>query len=108
MAFPLGAGSAETQQQIFDTQTQIIQRLAARGSAIFVGRCADSILQNQNCLRVFIYAPKAKRYLNCVNTLDMSPTEAKRMIERVDRARTATAKSMPGACPATRNTPTCR
>ena len=87
MAFPLGAGSAETQQQIFDTQTQIIQRLAARGSAIFVGRCADSILQNQNCLRVFIYAPKAKRYLNCVNTLDMSPTEAKRMIERVDRAR---------------------
>src|SRR5699024_1256151 len=63
MPSPLGPGSAETQQQIFDTQTQIIQRLAASGSAIFVGRCADSILQNHNCPRVLIYAQKSKRYL---------------------------------------------
>lgn len=87
MAFPLGQGSTENQQQMFDVQTKIIQDLAAKGSAIFVGRCADYVLQNYNCLRVFIYAPKAKRYLNCVNSLEMTPTEAKRMIDRVDKAR---------------------
>lgn len=87
MAFPLGQGSRESQQQMFDAQTQIIRNLAAKGSAIFVGRCADYILRHENCLRVFIYAPKAKRYLNCVNSLEMAPTEAKHMIESVDRAR---------------------
>ncbi len=87
MLFPLGSGSSESQEKMFDVQTQIIQNLAAKGSAIFVGRCADYILQNYNCLNVFIYAPKAKRYLNCVNSLGMSPTEAKQMIEKVDKSR---------------------
>lgn len=87
MAFPLGSGSKESQEKMFDVQAQIIQSLAAKGSAIFVGRCADHILQNHNCLNVFIYAPKSQRYLNCVNSLGMSPAEAKRMIDKVDKAR---------------------
>ncbi len=87
MAFPLGHGSSETQQQMFDVQSQIIRTFAEKGSAIFVGRCADYILQACDCLNVYIYAPKEKRYLNCVNSLDMTPEEAKRMIRKVDRAR---------------------
>lgn len=87
MAFPLGDGPSESQNKIFDLQVQIIQEMASKGPAIFVGRCADYILRNYNCLNVFIYAPKAQRYLNCVNSLGMEPKEAKKMIEKVDKAR---------------------
>lgn len=61
--------------------------MAAEGSAIFVGRCADFILRDRKCLNVFIYAPKEKRYLNCVNSLGMDPAEARKMMEQVDKAR---------------------
>lgn len=87
MAFPLGGGSNESEDNMFDVQAKIIQNLAAKGPAIFVGRCADYILKQYNCLNIFIYAPKAQRYLNCVNSLGMPPTEAKKMIEKVDKAR---------------------
>lgn len=88
MSLPLGSSSPDEQDKIFEAQRKVIINLADRGSCIFVGRCADHILREQpNCLNVFIYAPKEERYLNCVNSLNMKPAEAKRMIERVDKAR---------------------
>lgn len=88
MSLPLGSSSQDEQDNIFEAQKKVIINLADRGSCIFVGRCADYILREQpNCLNVFIYAPKEERYLNCVNSLNMKPDEAKRMIERVDKAR---------------------
>ena len=87
MALPLGSGSGDSQDKLFGVQRQIILNLAKKGSAIFVGRCADYILRDRECLNVYISAPKAQRYLNCVNSLGMTPSEAKRMIEKVDKAR---------------------
>ena len=88
MALPLGSASRDTQDKVFDAQKQAIINLADRGSAIFVGRCADYILRDQkHCLNFFIYAPKQARYLNCINTLKMKPDEARKMIDKVDRAR---------------------
>lgn len=88
MALPLGGGSADMQDAVFKAQSRIITTLADRGSCIFVGRCADYILRDQeNCLNIYIYAPKHERYLNCVNSLNMKPDEAKKMIDRVDKAR---------------------
>lgn len=88
MGLPLGSGSLDEQDAIFEAQKKVIINLADRGSCIFVGRCADYILREQkNCLNIFIYAPKEERYLNCVNSLNMKPAEAKKMIERVDKAR---------------------
>lgn len=88
MLFPLGDDSGDNQDRIFDAQRQVILDIADRGSAIFVGRCADYILKEyKNCINVYIYAPKEERYLNCVNALKMEPQEAKKMIEDVDKAR---------------------
>lgn len=88
MGLPLGNGSRDEQDAIFEAQKKVIINMADRGSCIFVGRCADFILRDQpNCFNVFIYAPKEERYLNCVNSLSMKPGEAKKMIERVDKAR---------------------
>lgn len=90
MLFPLGTESSEQQKRIFDVQTQIIQDLAAKGSCIIVGRCADYILQDEpNAIHVYIYAPYADRLANCVGTLGMEKGEAKRMIAEVDTARIA-------------------
>lgn len=88
MGLPLGSSPQSEQDAIFEAQKKVIVNLADRGSCIFVGRCADSILREQpHCLNVFVYAPQEERYLNCVNTLKMRPDEARRMIERVDKAR---------------------
>ncbi|MCD8223996.1 MAG: cytidylate kinase-like family protein [Clostridiales bacterium] len=87
MAQPLGSDSVDMQDKLFAAQQKIIRDFAKKGSAIFVGRCADIILQDKNCLNVYIYAPKEQRYLNCVNSLGMDPAEARKMIEKVDKAR---------------------
>ncbi|MCC8125802.1 MAG: cytidylate kinase-like family protein [Clostridiales bacterium] len=87
MAQPLGSDSVDMQDKLFTTQQKIIRDFAKKGSAIFVGRCADLILRDKNCLNVYIYAPKEQRYLNCVNSLGMNPSEARKMIEKVDKAR---------------------
>ena len=87
MAHPLGGGNAQVQDKLFAVEQAVILKMAAEGSAIFVGRCADFILRDRKCLNVFIYAPKEKRYLNCVNSLGMDPAEARKMMEQVDKAR---------------------
>ncbi len=88
MLFPLGTESMERQARIFQTQKDIIAGLAEKGSCIIVGRCADYILaEEKNAMHVYIYAPYRIRYDNCLNTLEMKPYEAKRMIEAVDKAR---------------------
>ncbi len=88
MLFPLGIDPIEKQDQVFKAQQQIILDIADKQSCIIVGRCADFILRNhKNCLNIFIYAPYEARYQNCINTLDMKPEDAKKMIRDVDKAR---------------------
>jgi len=90
MLFPLGTESPEQQKRIFDVQTQIIQDLTSKDSCIIVGRCADYILKDDpNAVHVYIFAPYADRLANCVGTLGMDKSEAKRMIAEVDKARYA-------------------
>lgn len=88
MLFPLGDSSKSNQNKIFDTESQIILNLADKESCIIVGRCADFILKDhKNCINIFIYAPKDARFDNCVKILNMEPTEARKMITEVDKAR---------------------
>ena len=90
MRFPLGLGTSESQDRIFEEQRKIIMDIANQGSCIIVGRCADSILyDNENNLNVFIYAPFETRIVNCVNELGMEAKSAKKMITEVDKARNA-------------------
>lgn len=48
--------------ELFRIQSQAIESIAQKGSAIFIGRCADYVLrENHNCLNVFITASKEDR-----------------------------------------------
>ncbi|MGN0326388.1 MAG: AAA family ATPase [Lachnospiraceae bacterium] len=88
MKFPLGTGTNSIQDEIFYTQTKIINEISDKESCIIVGRCSDYILQNRkDAIHIFIYAPVEERLKNCVDVLHMNPDEAKKMIKDVDKAR---------------------
>ncbi len=57
-----GVDTASRSSRLYALQAQIIREEANKGSAIFVGRCADDVLQNYPCLvNIFIYAPRLDR-----------------------------------------------
>lgn len=90
MSYPLGTSTSDIQNRIFAAQREFILEKADKESCIIVGRCSDYILQEQrNHLSVFIYAPYEARYENCIHTLNMTPEDAKKAIEKVDKARDA-------------------
>ncbi|MFT4005399.1 MAG: cytidylate kinase-like family protein [Lacrimispora sp.] len=98
--FPLGTDEDYIQDIIFDVQKDIILDLAKRSSCILVGRCSDYLLEHEkNNINIFIYAPYAKRLENCIETLGMTESEAKRMITSVDRARNIYHKKYAGFLP---------
>ena len=73
---------------LFKVQSDVIRHLAAEKSCVFVGRCADYILEDiPNHLNVYVYAPDEARLKNCVENLQMDPQTAKKMMRDVDAAR---------------------
>lgn len=90
MKFPLGKGTNETQDKIYEAQRKIISNIADRENCIIVGRCSDYVLRNHPKLtRIYIYAPYDKRINNCINNLHMTIENARKMIQDVDQARNA-------------------
>ncbi len=75
--------------EIFETEKNIILDAAKKSSCIIVGRCSDYILRDYpNHLAVYIYAPYEERLKNCVETLMMDEKSAVKNIRDVDMART--------------------
>lgn len=88
MMFPLGKGTSNTQDKIFEAQKNIIQFLAEKDNCIIVGRCSDFILSEvENSIHVYIYASYEARLKHCTTELGMEEAEARRMIKSVDAAR---------------------
>lgn len=77
-----------TSDSLFQIQSNVIQELAAKGSCIFVGRCADYILRDfPHLLSLFITADQPDRIQRIRETSSVSAKEAERMIEQIDRKR---------------------
>lgn len=90
MKFPLGRGTNDTQDKIYETQRKIIAATADRENCIIVGRCSDYVLRNHpHLIRIFIYAPYETRLKNCIEQLHMKSDAARKMIQEVDQAREA-------------------
>ncbi len=74
--------------EIFETEKNIILDAAKESSCIIVGRCGDYILRDHpNHLSVYIYAPYEARLRNCVETLMMDEKTAEKNIHEVDLER---------------------
>lgn len=73
--------------ELFKIQSEVIRNIAAKGPAIFVGRCSNYILRDLRCLDVFVTAPLEDRVKRVAERLEISPDEARNRIERQDRTR---------------------
>ena len=102
--YPLGTGMLSEQDELFQTQKNIIRDLAERESCIIVGRCADVVLSDRkDVLNIRVFAPYEARLRNCTEKLGMDERTAKKMIERVDRSREQYHREY-GGCEITRYT----
>lgn len=67
-------------------QKQIIRKLAARESCVFIGRCADYILKGEeNLLCIFVYSPEEVRIKNVMESHNLSEKDAKLLISEKDK-----------------------
>lgn len=82
-----GARNYVGDNELFKIQSEVIRNLAAKGSAIFVGRCSNYILRDLKCLDVFVTAPSEDRVKRVSERLNISLEEARSRISRQDRTR---------------------
>lgn len=75
-------------EQVFELQSEIIRKLADRGSCVIIGRCADYILRDrENCIGIYICADLEDRIKRIAKRYDMSERKAADKIKKMDRER---------------------
>ena len=83
-----GVTNVLSNDALFKIQSDVIREVAARESAVFVGRCAAYILrENPRCVNVFITADDADRIGRICRRQEVTPEEARAMMERIDARR---------------------
>ncbi len=84
----LGATNCLSGDALFKVQSDVIRHLAAEGSCLFVGRCADYILRDHpRIVNIFISASTAERQARLCRTLGLTPEEALEKMEKADKKR---------------------
>lgn len=74
--------------RMYQSQTEIIKRLAERSSCIFVGRCADYVLGDySNYIHTFMCAFKEERIRRIMKLYQLTEKQAWDKIKKVDRER---------------------
>ena len=77
-------------ESVFSVQAEVIRGIAARESAVFVGRCSDYILRDHpRHVSVFVLADMADRVKAVSARLGISEAAAREMVARNDRQRAA-------------------
>ena len=92
MLFETDTGSVLSRDQVYEWQAQKIRELAAAGSCIIIGRCADYILRDDpGLISLFITAPLAVRESRISRLYPNHPREHAEtyieFIQKMDRAR---------------------
>lgn len=72
---------------LFNIQSEVIRNIATASPAIIIGRCADYILRDMECLDVFVCAPMEFRVKRLMDNDGLSEDEAESLIKKKDRTR---------------------
>lgn len=73
---------------LFKIQSDVIRKLAAEKSCLFVGRCADYILRDHpRTVNIFIASALENRVNRLMSELQITNEEARDLIERTDKKR---------------------
>ncbi len=76
--------------QLFMVQANVIRTVADRGPAMFVGRCADYVLDGyKETIKIFIQASPDARTRTVMAREGLSRREAEARVKRMDKARAA-------------------
>lgn len=77
---------ADLTERAVYVQNKIITKLAAKESCVIIGRSADYILKDEeNVLRIFIYAPNEVRLANVMKGHNLSEEDATLLIREKDK-----------------------
>jgi cytidylate kinase len=88
-ALPVGESRYFNTDRMVAMLEKVVAELADRGNCVIVGRGAPYFLRNRpDTFHVFIYAPTGEK-VRRLKTIGQSEREALRLIEEVDRERTA-------------------
>ena len=84
-------------EQVFLAEYHAIRKLAEEQPCLFIGRCADYVLQDRtDCLNFFIYAPLKSRIALVSQSQEVDEQKAKDIILNSDRRRKAYYSSFSG------------
>lgn len=77
--------------QVYEQQKRIIEEMANNSNSVFVGRCADYILQDKKPFRVFVCAELESKIERCKRNAStgekLSDKEIRKNIAKIDRNR---------------------
>ncbi len=75
--------------KLFIAQSDVIKEIAAKGSAVIVGRCADYVLEDTpyETARIFIYGSQEYRASRVMEAFGITAKQAKDRINKVDKQR---------------------
>ena len=72
----------------FFAQAEVVREIAAKESAVIIGRGADHVLRdNPDCLRIFLWAPLDFRLSRIMEIEGLPEREARAKIAKTDKAR---------------------
>ena len=78
-------------------QEQVLNKIAAKGSCVIVGRAADYVLgNNPDTVKIFLYAPEEYRIKNIEMMYNDSPEDARRHMIKSDTSRAAYYRNISG------------
>ena len=90
-SLPLGNGTSDIQDKIFEAQREVILEYTRISSCIIVGRCADYVLQDLNPFRLFVYADISSKIARCrekgADAAAMTDKELQQKIMSIDKKR---------------------
>lgn len=78
-----------TSEVLFQLQSHEIRKIARQENCIFVGRCADFVLRNEDVqlLKVFVHAPEPWRVRRKMELEKLSRDKATRLVRKMDKQR---------------------
>ncbi len=75
------------EEQIYNTEKEIITEAAKEPGCVFVGRCASEILKDKKCLRIFITADTKYRLQRAVTVENIPQDKAEEVMKKFDKKR---------------------
>ena len=95
LTVPAVASALEyTDQELFDTEAEIIKKIAHEHSAVILGRCGHYILRDEpNHISVFLHANQEFRINRIQKLYNLQHDEATKMVEKSDKERAAYCKT---------------